>query len=191
MGQGCAKRKTPISDFTQTLTAKLKGSRFKRSPTYFLDREWHIVLTPTQKFQAVVRRIIALLRIRRKTAYYFNHLNELTKLSNNGYPSSQTLFKELERKSGSLERKTFARWNDASNSWTTIGRPPAINEPWNFTTHPRPGGRKLVNPARPIPDGELSRSRTVFRTPPNATVPRSKPRTVTARPKQEPRDSHQ
>ena len=140
MGQGCSRRNR-----VQVSYQKLKT--IKSSKTFFLDKDWKIILTPTQKFKAVVRRVIALLNIRKRTAYYFQHLKQLTDLANNGYPCSQALFKEFERKKGILNRTDFFAWDARRGIWERT-RPPTNPTPTTTTrpttTATRPYGRKLT-----------------------------------------------
>ena len=126
MGAGCSKRAS-LGSYQRIFRQQVQGSnaksRINKPKTFFLDKDWEILLTPTQKFQVAVRRVIALLKIRKRTAYYFHHLKELTELAKDGKPNSQALFKELERKKGKLNREIFFRWNEGSGSWEPIQRP--------------------------------------------------------------------
>ena len=187
MGLSCSKRQHQdwhIVEVPNPQVPRLQQQhqQVPQPPTVFLGTVWHIVPTTRDKWKCVVRRIIALLKARKRYAYYGQILNDLTKAWHDGRPSTQALFKEFTREKGELRRNIFKTWDELNGRWYSTNKPgalggPPIMAPWGpeysfnlgGSVRQRPYGRTLVNQAG---------------TPTQTTIPRTE-----KKPKPKPRSS--
>ena len=182
MGNGCGRRYRPDTDAQQRpghlhFTTPTPTPTPQRTRHFFLGREWQVALTPREKFKAAVRRVIAWANLRKKTAYTFQFLNQLSEEAKNGRPSPQALFMETERKKGVLNRTEFFYWQPVfddepgypvgSGSWCRIPGNPiearrAVGEqfvpnPYRQGPRVRPYGRVLTHEEATAPQTTITR----------------------------------
>ena len=180
MGNGCGRRNRPDNDAQQQpghLQLTTPTPTHQRTRHFFLDREWQIALTPTQKFRAAVRRVIALANFRKRAGYQFQLLNQLSQLAKNGRPSPQALFVETERKKGVLNRTDFFFWQPVidepgypvgSGYWVRIPGNPIearrrahgerfVPNPYRQGPRVRPYGRVLTHEEATAPQTTITR----------------------------------
>jgi len=182
MGNGCGRRNRPDTDAQQRpghlqLTTPTPTPTPQRTRHFFLGREWQVALTPREKFKAAVRRVIAWANLRKKTAYTFQFLNQLSEEAKNGRPSPQALFMETERKKGVLNRTDFFVWQPiidepgypvGSGYWVRIPGNPIearrrahgerfVPNPYRQGPRVRPYGRVLTHEEATAPQTTVTR----------------------------------
>ena len=182
MGNGCGRRYRPDTDAQQRpghlhFTTPTPTPTPQRTRHFFLGREWQVALTPREKFKAAVRRVIAWANLRKKTAYTFQFLNQLSEEAKNGRPSPQALFMETERKKGVLNRTDFFFWQPVidepgypvgSGYWVRIPGNPIearrrahgerfVPNPYRQGPRVRPYGRVLTHEEATAPQTTITR----------------------------------
>ena len=184
MGNGCGRRYRPDTDAQQqpghlqlTTPTPTPTPTPQRTRHFFLGREWQVALTPKEKFKAAVRRVIAWANLRKKTAYTFQFLNQLSEEAKNGRPSPQALFMETERKKGVLNRTDFFYWQPVidepgypvgSGYWVRIPGNPIearrrahgerfVPNPYRQGPRVRPYGRVLTHEEATAPQTTITR----------------------------------
>ena len=177
MGEGCGRRAPTGSSNPGPLVSEVPSTPPINQPAqaprhFFLGREWLVALTPREKFREAIKRVIALAKWRKRTAYAFHLLGQLKEQAKNGRPSPQALFLELERTKGVLKRSEFREYCGelGTGYWRTIPKPEYFNE--NVRRSRTGRGEVLPEPYGRSPTRARSYGRVLVSSEGSGSIPR-------------------